>query len=93
MDRLSKGMPPLLSSIQSTCTSSYSYRHSLSTIYCRYEDQKVRINVQLTVVYHACFIPSMTGGFGLYVATELSTSLDFVALQKLDHNVALAPRL
>ena len=64
MDRLSKGMPPLLPLIQSTwhCTSSYSYRHSLSTIYCHYKDQEMRIGlVRLRIVCHACFIPSMLG--------------------------------
>ena len=72
IDRLSTGMPPLLSSIQSTCTSSYSYHHPLSTIYYCYKDQrnedKFTVNSCVPCILHSQY----NGSFGPYVATELS---------------------
>ena len=56
-------------------------------MYCRYKDQEMRINLQLTAVYHAlCRELWPLWGYGIVWATI--ASLDFVALQNLDHNVA-----
>ena len=54
----------LLSSIQSACTSMQLQLSVVQLIHSTvaiYNDQGMRINVQLTFAYHACFIPTMLG--------------------------------
>ena len=67
---LVKGYAPF--TIFGTCTSSCSYRHSLSTSYCWHKDEdKCTVNCCVPCMLHSQYVRS----FGPYVATELSGEL------------------